>query len=103
MTCDTCGRTLGKDRFNPDCQTPLTCFGCRVRTVNIGFGGHREFFHNDTIKSFQERQVAEAKSNGLNPIPAWHNTNTGTTSGGMKKLQQAHKELADSKGSRPAL
>jgi hypothetical protein len=103
MICNSCGKDKATSQFNLDGPSPDICFKCRLSSVSIGFGGHREFFHNDTVKAFQERQVAEGRANGLDPIPAWHNTNTGTTAGGMERLKKHHKNLAESKGTKNAI
>jgi hypothetical protein len=94
MICTECGKDKDTKSFNPECGSPTVCFRCRVTSVGIGFNGNREFFHNDTVKAFQERTVREGRANGLDPIPAWHNTNTGPTPGGLKKLKETHKKLA---------
>lgn len=45
------------------------CFGCKIRSVYMGFTYGRETFHGPTIKEKQERQIAEAKANGIDAEP----------------------------------
>lgn len=45
------------------------CFGCHVRTVNLGFTYGKEDFHGPTIRERQEKTVSDAKINGYNPEP----------------------------------
>lgn len=102
MICDTCGKEKDLGQFNLGGPSPETCFKCRVSSVSVGFGGNREFFHNDTLKGFQERTVKEGRANGLDPVPAWHTTGTGTTAGGMARLKKAHENLSKKKDAKNA-
>lgn len=45
------------------------CFGCHIRTINLGFTHGKEDFHGPTIKERQELQVAQAKSAGIDAQP----------------------------------
>jgi cytochrome c5 len=45
------------------------CFKCHIGTVNLGFTYGKEDFHGPTIKERQEKQVADAKINGINAEP----------------------------------
>lgn len=84
--CDQCGKEQDTSRFNPECGSPLTCFRCRVSSVSLGFGGHQESFHNDTIRAFQERTVREGRANGLDP-QLKTNHGAGPTSSQLSKLK----------------
>ena len=103
MECSNCLEEKPASSFNAESFSPDVCFHCRVSSVSwanpLKSAQGDDAWRHDTIKDFQRRQVAEAKENGLDPIPAWHNTNTGTTAAGMKKIQEAHKKQAATKGS----
>lgn len=65
--CVDCGRVRDDLRDG-------SCFGCRVKTVRIGFGGYRESFHGDslvggTIRSDTKHMVESARANDLDPVP----------------------------------
>lgn len=92
--CSECHRTLPTEKFNQESDAPDVCFGCRVKTVNIGFGGNRESWHGDalvggTIASDNRHTIAEAKSNGYNPVPVSTGPTHGLTSGQMERLKSA--------------
>lgn len=89
MKCAECGKEKAPEAFNSECNTPTVCFKCRVSTINLGFGGYREFFHNDTIKGFQDRQVKEGRENGLDPVPIT-NHGAGPSATQIQKLQEHH-------------
>jgi len=39
--------------------------------VSVGFGNRgKQQFHDVTIKEFNDRQIREARANGLDPVPA---------------------------------
>lgn len=45
------------------------CFGCHVKSVNLGFTYGKENFHGDTIGERQRKTVEDAKINGYNAEP----------------------------------
>lgn len=75
--CTTCERELPLDRFNP--TRGSICFACHVKGVGFGYvdPGGRKAFHGPTITERRTRAVAEARANGLDPVPAWHKPYTG--------------------------
>ena len=93
MKCSECGKIKALDAFNSECVTPTVCFKCRVSTINLGFGGHRESFHNETIKEFRDKTVKEGRANGLDPVPV---TNFGSGPNGSQ-LKKLEKHFAGSK------
>lgn len=72
--CNTCQRNLPTSKFNEESADPDACFGCRVKTVRIGFGGYQESWHGDalhggTIASENRFTVEEGRKRGLDPVP----------------------------------
>jgi hypothetical protein len=49
------------------------CFKCHIRTVNLGFTYGKADFHGPTVKERQDKQLADAKSAGINaePVTNW--------------------------------
>lgn len=90
MICTECDTEWPVDRFCQDGPNPTVCFRCRVQTVNLGYGGYRQQFHDGTIAERQRRQIAEARSNGLDPIPAWDKALPNTGSAYSLKRLEAH-------------
>jgi hypothetical protein len=45
------------------------CFGCHIKGIRLGFKHGQEDFHGPTIKERQDKTIAEARANGLNPEP----------------------------------
>ncbi len=67
MDCKECGRTLPEDRFNMS-HGPV-CFGCRVRTVRLGFSHGRDNFHESTFGERTRQAYADAAATGTKIIP----------------------------------
>ena len=72
--CVSCEQFQPLDKYNLDSRSPDHCFRCRIQTVKIGFGGHRESFHGDalhggTIASENRFTVEEGRKRGLDPVP----------------------------------
>lgn len=62
--CDVCGRSTVVSEIP---RRGTVCFGCHVRSVNLGFSYGREVFHGPTIRE-QEREIFEkAKYTGVQP------------------------------------
>jgi len=90
--CVECQRTLPLQKFNVETAFPDVCFGCRVKTVNVGFGGHRSQFNGSgliggTIASDNRHTVAEARANGYDPVPAGYKAG-GVSSGELNRLKK---------------
>jgi hypothetical protein len=45
------------------------CFKCHLSGIRLGFSHGKEDFHGPTIKERQDKQVAEAKSAGIDAQP----------------------------------
>lgn len=41
-----------------------SCFGCKIKSVSLGFTYGKATFHGPTIKEKQERHIAEQKAAG---------------------------------------
>lgn len=93
--CHSCERTLPLDKFNLESSSPDDCFRCRIQTVRLGFGGHRESFHGDglhggTIASDNRFIVEEGRKNGLDPVPVHSGESSWTPSANnINKLKTA--------------
>ena len=90
MNCTECGLDKAPDAFNSGCNAPTVCFKCRVSSVNLGFNGYQDFFHDDTIKAFQTKQIADGRANGLEP-QLKTNHGAGLVGSQMTKLEEHHK------------
>lgn len=64
--CEKCGKVEVVDMIP---RRGKICFGCHIRTINLGFTHGKEDFHGPTIKERQELQVAQAKSAGIDAQP----------------------------------
>ena len=91
MICSNCLDHKPASSFNAESFTPDVCFRCRVSSVGftnpLKAASGEDAWRHDTLKDFGRRQVAEAAENGLEAIPAWHNTNTGPAPSTLKKMQ----------------
>lgn len=68
QVCPSCDVEWPDDRFN---GRHAECFKCRAGTVGVSFGNiGRQVFHDTTVKEFNDRQVREAKKNGMDVVPA---------------------------------
>lgn len=68
QTCPSCAREWPEDRFRPEFSD---CFACRAKTIGVTYGYRgRQQFHDVNIKEYNDRQVAEARANGADPVPA---------------------------------
>jgi len=66
FVCEGCNRSF-YDEDLP--RRGSICFGCHVKSVNLGFTYGRDNFHGDTIKEKQAKIVNDAKINGYNAEP----------------------------------
>lgn len=64
--CERCGKLETVDVVP---RRGKICFGCHVKTVNVGFAHGKEDFHGPTIRERQRHQEAQAKSAGINAEP----------------------------------
>jgi len=46
------------------------CFGCHVKTIDLGFRYGKENFHGPTIRERQQHIVSDAAAKGINAVPA---------------------------------
>ena len=66
ITCDNCSTEF----YAPELpRRGAICFKCHISTVNLGFTYGKEDFHGPTIKERQDKQVADAKINGIKAEP----------------------------------
>lgn len=85
-TCSNCARDWPEDRFNLSSLSPTICFRCRASSLNVGFAGGKQYFHDDTDKRRQDRAVSEAAANGYEAVPV-RTTGLGAGTGAsMEKL-----------------
>jgi len=90
MICSECQQSKSHSAFNAECFSPTVCFRCRVSSIGIGFGGHREQFHGQTIKEFQDETIKLGRANGLDP-ELKTNHGSGLTANQMAKVTEAVK------------
>lgn len=66
VTCDNCST----DFYTPELpRRGAICFKCHIGTVNLGFTYGKQDFHGPTIKERQNKQMADARSAGINAEP----------------------------------
>jgi hypothetical protein len=84
IECPDCHKSWPEDRYNG--KDP-ECFKCRIQGVGVSFGpAGKSFWHNATTKEWNDRQVTEAKKNGLDPVPV-HTAGVSVSATQMKKLE----------------
>lgn len=66
FSCEICAKEVVTESIP---RRGKICFGCHLRTINLGFTHGKEDFHGPTIKERQEAQVAQAKAAGINAEP----------------------------------
>ncbi len=103
MKCENCGQDRPLDRFNPDCNAPDWCFGCRARGISVAFAGGKQLFHDETNAALQRTAINEAVKAGFDPVPAetgkaWN----GASSAALKTVGDASKK-AGAFGGKPAV
>lgn len=67
LECEYCGKVF---EVNDRPRRGDICFGCHVRSVNVGFRYGKENFHGPTIKERQDKIKSDALKNGVNAVPA---------------------------------
>lgn len=65
-TCDKCGKIETVDSIP---RRGSICFGCHVKTINLGFAHGKEDFHGPTIRERQRQQEAQAQAAGIKAEP----------------------------------
>jgi hypothetical protein len=65
--CDVCGREKTAD-VRP--HRGDICFGCHVKSVDLGFRYGKENFHGPTIRERQQHIVSDAAAKGIHAVPA---------------------------------
>lgn len=84
VRCPACGVDWPEDRYNG--KHP-ECFKCRVSGLNVSFGpAGKAFWHNVTTKMWNERQIKEAKANGMDIVPA-HTAANPVSATALRKLE----------------
>lgn len=65
-SCNFCGKIEVCDIIP---RRGKVCFGCHLKTVNIGFTHGKDDFHGPTIKERQDHQVSQAEAAGIKAEP----------------------------------
>lgn len=93
--CPSCNQSWSEDRFNPSFPE---CFRCRSQSVAVSFGVRgKAQFHDITIKEYNDRQVREARANGLDPVPAHSAGGFSPLASGVNKLKAVSESLIPGK------
>ncbi len=70
MICVDCEKSWPADRFNAGCGSPRSCFRCRSSSISMGVQGEGNYFTEFTDKERRDRTWAEARANGMEPVPS---------------------------------
>ena len=82
--CPKCVEFWPLDRFN---DKDAECFRCRAKTVGVAWGpAGKAFWHGTTNKEYIDKTVAQARNNGLDPIPV-KSASVPIAAATMKKLE----------------
>lgn len=65
-TCEKCGKIEAVDSIP---RRGAICFGCHVKTINLGFAHGKEDFHGPTIRERQRQQESQAQAAGIKAEP----------------------------------
>jgi hypothetical protein len=66
ITCTGCSTAF----YAPELpRRGAICFKCHVATVNLGYTYGKEDFHGPTVRQRQDKQMADARSAGINAEP----------------------------------
>ena len=92
--CKDCGELLPYSKYNSECNAPDSCFKCRVKSVNVGFGGFGEAWHGDTLvggtlASDNRHTVEMARAQGHDPVPVGKAPAGAPSASQMAKLKTA--------------
>lgn len=86
-TCPSCSHDWPEDRFN---DKHPECFRCRAGSIQVSFGpAGKQFWHDTTTKEFNDRQIREARSNGLDPVPVATKATAVPSAAGFAALSKA--------------
>lgn len=97
IECASCHVSWPADRF---IAKSADCFRCRAQSLQFNYGSRgRDNFHGHTVKEFNDRQVREARANGLDPVPARTAATGVPSSGMMRKLESTLKGNPSGKAS----
>lgn len=66
FVCEQCSRHFFDEALP---RRGSICFGCHIKSIEIGYSHGRENFHGDTIGEKQRKIVADAKANGIDAAP----------------------------------
>ena len=70
VTCTGCSTAF----YAPELpRRGAICFKCHIQGITFGFTYGKEDFHGPTVKERQDKQLADAKSAGINaePVTNW--------------------------------
>jgi hypothetical protein len=65
--CENCGRSATAESMP---RRGNVCFGCHVKTIDLGFKYGKDNFHGPTIKERQHKIVSDAKAAGIEAVPS---------------------------------
>lgn len=83
-TCIDCRKMKPDTEYNDTHGS--VCFGCRVKTVNLGFTYGREAFHGPTTRELVAQAYSDAAASGEKIIPRTTVGASSLPSGSAKKL-----------------
>lgn len=88
-TCPSCHLDWPEDRF---IEKSDDCFKCRAASIQFNYGPRgKAQFHDITVKEYNDRQIREARANGLDPVPV----HTATTAVPTKRMMDGLKGTLD--------
>ena len=64
LICENCGRAF---TFDVVPRRGAICFGCHVKSVNLGFTYGRDNFHGPTLRERERDILGNAEANGVVP------------------------------------
>ena len=65
-SCSSCSKDFEADE---PLRRGAICFACHIKTVRLGFTHGKEDFHGPTVRQRQDKQMADARSAGINAEP----------------------------------
>lgn len=66
FVCERCSKVF-HDEALP--RRGSICFGCHIRSIEIGYTHGRDNFHGPTVAERQRQTVADAKKAGIDAAP----------------------------------
>lgn len=64
LVCDDCGANFEVSEMP---KRGSVCFKCHVQGIRLGFTYGKEDFHGPTVRERAQKQINDAKANGLEP------------------------------------